>query len=133
MLESDIMKLIMLAVAKQGHVLLRNNTATGWAGKSKTIRPGTVVIENARPLYAGLCKGGGDLIGWTSCGLFLSVEVKQPGGRLTPEQVNFAEQVNKAGGIAITATSAEEAVKLIVEAIYLRRLDAASFAFTPSK
>lgn len=127
MLETDIKNLIMLAVAEQGHVLLRNNTAQGWAGESKKVGD-MVVIKNARPLYAGLCVGSADLIGWTSCGLFLSVEVKQPKKKPKPEQVNFAEQVNKAGGIAITATSAEEAVKLIAELVYRRRFAASCSA-----
>ncbi len=132
MLESDIQKLIMLAVAKQGHVLFRNNTAQGWAGKSANAGRGTVVIENPRPLYAGLCKGSSDLIGWTSCGLFLAVEVKRPGQKPTPEQANFAAQVNKAGGIAIVATSDKEATDQIATEIYRRRL-AASCSASASK
>lgn len=135
MLESDIQKLIMLAVAKQGHVLFRNNTAQGWAGQSRTMKHGSatvVCIDNPRPLYAGLCKGSSDLIGWTSCGLFLAVEVKRKGQKPTAEQANFVAQVNKAGGIAIVATSDKDATDQIATEIYRRRL-AASCSASASK
>lgn len=131
MIESDIQKLIMLAVAKQGHVLFRNNTAQGWIGNAKMIN-GKIVITNPRPLYAGLCTGSSDLIGWTSCGIFLAVEVKRPRKKATKEQANFIAQINKEGGIAIVATSDKDATDQIATEIYRRRL-AASCSASASK
>jgi hypothetical protein len=64
----------------------------------------------------GLFPGSGDLIGWRtvtitpdmvgqSIAQFLSIEVKTPTGRVRPDQVNWAEQINAAGGLAIIARS----------------------------
>jgi hypothetical protein len=58
----------------------------------------------------GLMKGSADLIGWCR-GRFLSVEVKTATGRVSPEQENWMNQVNKHGGIAFIARSAEQAVR----------------------
>jgi hypothetical protein len=41
-------------------------------------------------------------------GVFLGVEVKRPGGRLTPEQEAFADAVRKAGGISLVVHSVGE-------------------------
>ena len=115
--EHGIMKRVMLALSEAGHTLFRNNTAQGWAGKAVVRREAdgsmTVTIRDARPLYAGLCKGGGDLIGWSRSGRFMSVEVKTPTGRPTPEQTAFANAVTKNGGIGIVTSSPEQALEMV--------------------
>jgi hypothetical protein len=64
----------------------------------------------------GLFPGSGDLIGWRTITItpdmvgkpiaqFLSIEVKTPTGRVRPDQRNWLDQINAAGGLAIIARS----------------------------
>ena len=72
-----------------------------------------------RVIRYGLIQGSGDLIGWRTVTItqdmvgkplaqFLSVEVKAPKGRIRPEQLNWAEAVNRAGGLAVIARSVDD-------------------------
>jgi hypothetical protein len=80
---------------------------------------GAYKLPDGRVLRYGLITGSGDLIGWRSVTItpdmvgqtfaqFLSVEVKTPKGRPSPEQVVWAENVRKAGGIAVIARSVDD-------------------------
>lgn len=128
MKESEIMKRIQLAASALGIRLWRNNSALGWAGESVKVtstrivelKPGDVVVKDARPLHAGLCVGSGDLIGikpititqdmvGTTIGQFVSCEVKSPGKKPTLEQVAFCVIVNKLGGAGFVVDSVEKA------------------------
>lgn len=107
----------------------RNNVGTGWVGKMVRITPanmmkvkplpGDVLIRSARPLKSGLCKGSGDIIGIKSTvitldmvgktlGVFTSVEVKLPRGKVSPDQASFKEHISLCGGIAIIARSLDD-------------------------
>ena len=106
--------------------IMRNNVGTGWAGNRVIkitprnrhevwLNPGDVVVRQARPLHAGLAKGSGDGIGWSSVtitpemigrtvAVFTSAETKKPtGGRVSADQKQWFEQVRAAGGIAVIA------------------------------
>lgn len=133
MFETNLQKLIMLGVSKLGTTtIFRNNVGMGWIGKSKRISqptnvklmPGDILIQNGRPLHAGLCEGSSDLVGWTErtvtpemvgkkVAIFTAVEVKTDAGRVTAQQMNFISRVRQAGGIAGIARSPEEARNLI--------------------
>lgn len=133
MFETNLQKLIMLGVSKIGTTtIFRNNVGMGWIGKSKRISqptnvklmPGDVLIQNGRPLHAGLCEGSSDLIGWTErtvtpemvgkkVAIFTAVEVKTDAGRVSTHQLNFISRVRQAGGIAGIARNPEEARNLI--------------------
>lgn len=116
--------------------LFRNNVAQSWAGQSmritaanaftigQTLRPGDVIVRQARPLHAGLAVGSGDLIGWRSTVIsdahvgqtlsrFVSLELKTPRGRVRPEQRQWADVVSAHGGIAGIVRSVEEAQALL--------------------
>lgn len=122
--ETDIQKRIQVALSKlAGLITFRNNTGTGWQGKTERGKFGALIIREPRPLDAGLCKGSADLIGWRSIvitpdmvgrrvAIFAAVEVKARSGRLTAEQRAFLEAVWRAGGIAGVARSEAEAVAL---------------------
>lgn len=118
MTESNLTKLILLEASKLGARLFRNNVGLGWIGKlirikerkSITVYPGDVILKNARPFHAGLCKGSSDLIGWFN-GRFLAVEVKTKTGKLSLEQKNFIKQVNNNGGIGVVARNIEDFTK----------------------
>lgn len=44
----------------------------------------------------------------TNPGLFVAIEVKQPGKKPTPVQVQCIEEIRAAGGVAFVATSVED-------------------------
>lgn len=108
MTEQDILRAIQLQATRLGHRLWRNNSGQGWVGNFVSLRNGRVILDNARPLHAGLMPGSSDLIGLTSSGRFLSVEVKSPRGRLTDEQRAWLDMVRKFGGMAGEARSIED-------------------------
>lgn len=100
----------------------------GWTGKAVKVDENRMMIENARPLHAGLIKGSSDLIGWTTkvitpdmlgkkVAIFTAIEVKKPGGRATKEQQNFVDQVKISGGIAGIAKDEETAKAIITKGI----------------
>ena len=79
--------------------------------------------RTGRPIQFGLTRGSADLIGWRTItitpemvgqqlAVFTSLEVKTPTGRLTPEQRNWLEAVQRAGGIAAVVRSVQDATHL---------------------
>ena len=85
---------------------------------------GTLRDINGRPVSFGLCKGSADLIGWTTLtitpqmvgqqiAVFTSIEVKAATGRIRPEQQQWLNAVQAAGGIAGVARSVGEAMDLL--------------------
>jgi hypothetical protein len=80
--------------------------------------------RSGRVIRYGLATGSADLIGWQSVVItpamvgqrfarFVSIEVKTPTGRLSPEQETWQAAVQKAGGIAVVARSVDD-VKFLV-------------------
>ena len=109
--EQTIQQHIRLACSKGDCRLFRNNT-------------GTLKDANGRPVQFGLCKGSADLIGWTTrtvtqdmvgqqIAVFTSIEVKSSSGRVKPEQQQWLNAVQAAGGIAGVARSVGEAMDLL--------------------
>ena len=134
MAESLLLRNVRLAACRITEAsvrLFRNNVGQGWVGRTLRLRPGQtvrtkdghayttnggeVLIIDPRPLHAGLVKGSGDAVGWTSLiitpdmvgrriAVFTSIETKVPDtGRLSPEQRNWHTQVQAAGGYSIIA------------------------------
>jgi hypothetical protein len=108
--EQQIQQHIRLTCSRGPVRLYRNNT-------------GTLRDANGRPVQFGLAKGSADLIGWTTrkitpdmvgqqVAVFTSIEVKTPTGRLRPEQQQWLDAVQAAGGIAGVARSVEDAERL---------------------
>jgi hypothetical protein len=71
----------------------------------------------------GLQPGSSDLIGWRTVtitpdmvgqriAVFTSIEVKTPTGRVKPEQQQWLDAVQAAGGIAGVARSVEDALRI---------------------
>jgi hypothetical protein len=109
--EQQIQQEIRLAISKGDTRVFRNNT-------------GTLRDANGRPVSFGLCKGSADLIGWRTVtitpemvgqqvAVFTSIEVKTATGRLRPEQQQWLDAVQAAGGIAGVARSVEDAEALL--------------------
>ncbi len=113
MKEQQIQTRWLLNISRRPDVrMFRNNVGTGWQGQVVSRELGAIVLQNARPLHAGLCVGSSDLIGWKSVtitpdmvgqqvAVFVAAEVKTASGRLTGEQTNFLDKVRAAGGIAV--------------------------------
>ncbi len=113
MTEQRIQQQIRIACSTGDTRLFRNNT-------------GTLRDQHGRPVQFGLCKGSADLIGWRTVtvtpdmvgqriAVFLSIEVKTPTGRLRPEQQQWLDAVQAAGGIAGVARSVEDALRIVTE------------------
>lgn len=126
--ESNLMRRIQVKLSFAGARLFRNNVALGWVGKphrvagptTVQIYPGDVLLHQARPLYAGLCVGSSDLIGWMpvtitpamagrTLAVFTACEVKTETGKPTVEQTDFINAVRNAGGIAFICSNPESA------------------------
>ena len=84
---------------------------------------GTLKDANGRPVSFGLCKGSADLIGWRTVtitpemvgqqvAVFTSIEVKTATGRVRPEQQQWLNAVQAAGGIAAVARSVADCEQL---------------------
>ena len=127
MSESELQREIMKAVTDAGGRVFRNQVGMGWYGhmvQSDAKEGHTIVLTGARPLYAGLCVGSSDLIGWTplvitpemvgmTIAVFTAIEVKSKTGRPTVEQLNFIDKVRAAGGLGGIVKSIEDAAKII--------------------
>lgn len=100
MTEADLMRLIQIAVSTKGHRVWRNNVGVAWD-------------KRGVPIRFGLQVGSADLIGLTSSGRFLSIEVKTSTGRISDEQLAWRDMVTDMGGIAIIARSVEDVVALL--------------------
>jgi len=109
--EQQIQQHIRIACSNGDTRLFRNNT-------------GTLRDQNGRPVSFGLCKGSADLIGWRTVtvtpemvgqqvAVFLSIEVKTATGRIRPEQQQWLDAVQAAGGIAGVARSVEDAQQIM--------------------
>jgi VRR-NUC domain len=58
-------------------------------------------------------KGISDIIGCLPDGRFLAIEVKQPKGKVSPEQEQFIANVLRNNGVAFVARSLDEVIKQI--------------------
>ncbi len=117
--EKELINLVQYYFTERGNRIFRQNTGFGWVGNrffkppmetSVRVTPSDVIVKNARPLHAGLCKGSSDLIGWTRVlitpdmvgkhiAVFTGIECKTPGYKPTEDQIRFKDAINKAGGI----------------------------------
>jgi hypothetical protein len=105
----------MMHMSKLGHRVFRNNV-------------GLYYTKNGFPVKCGLCAGSGDLIGWKvtkitpdmvgkMVAVFTSIEVKTESGRLETDQILWADNITKMGGIAICARSEKEAEEKISQSL----------------
>lgn len=105
MSEAAILKRVMLEASKLGLRVFRNQN-------------GKYELKDGRWISSGLVVGASDLIGFQiGTGFFVAIEVKRPGGRISPEQLNFLAQVNKAGGIGIICDDEKNLKNLLDESL----------------
>jgi hypothetical protein len=107
----------------QQHIRLTCST-----GATRLFRNNCGVLQDRRgvPVRYGLQPGSSDLIGWRTVtitpemvgqqvAVFTSIEVKTATGRVKPEQQQWLNAVQAAGGIAGVARSVEDAQALTAE------------------
>ena len=99
MTETDIMNLIRVKLPEIGLTVFRANV-------------GKIKLSDGRWFDTGLPKGFSDLFA-VKDGKAYFIEVKKPGGTVSPEQINFIDQMQKRGCVAGIAHSPEEAIKLV--------------------
>lgn len=131
--ERTTMREIWLALGPVAR-LFRVNTGRAWvsgAGPAKVLQDGSALVPSARPVALGLSYPNGepvvgtpDLIGWCpvtitpdmvgrTLPVWTGVETKaSSGGRRREGQINFVQQVQKAGGIAGFASSPAQAIEI---------------------
>jgi len=91
---------------------LRQHRDVGWVARMNT---GAYVIgtgSKRRFVQYGF-KGLSDIIGQLRDGRFLAVEVKQPGGKPTTEQLEFLARVRRYGGVAGVVERVADALTLV--------------------
>jgi hypothetical protein len=136
--ETTVQRQVWLALAQRHAArctLFRSNSGKAWlsgAGPAQRLEGGAVLVPAARPVALGLAMvngdtvpGLGDLTGWTSVvitadmvgrvvPIFTGIETKESGGgRRRDNQINFVQQVQRAGGIAGFAASERQANEII--------------------
>lgn len=127
--ENEVFKACLLRAGKlyPAARIFRQNVGTGWTGPGFNLRPGQTytaqggerVLTQPRLVEFGLVKGSGDGIGWNTItitpdmvgrkiAVFTSLETKSRAGRATKEQLNWHQQVQAAGGIALIINDADQ-------------------------
>lgn len=118
--EKRILNEGLVAVSSLADVMAwRNNSGQAWQGtrlhagigRPVVIRPGMVVLQDARPITFGL-PGSGDILGVLH-GLAFSLEAKTDAGRQSDQQKKFQAAFERAGGRYGVFRSAAEAVALM--------------------
>lgn len=118
--EKRILNEALIAVsALPGVLAWRNNSGQAWqgqrvmvgTGQHLIIRPGMVVLQDARPITFGL-PGSADILGVIEARAF-GVETKTVTGRQSDQQKKFQAAFERAGGLYGVARSPEEAVALL--------------------
>jgi hypothetical protein len=120
----------------------RANVGRGWQGTGKPFRatspivvalkPGDMVLRQARPFDTGLPAGFHDLFGWVEVTItpdmvgekfarFFSMDAKAEKGRVSAKQDDFSAAVNGSGGVAGIARSSQDAIELVQRAKLARR------------
>jgi hypothetical protein len=103
--ERDVLASVREALGLDpGLDLMRNNVGQATLFDPRTHTPYIVRY--------GLAVGSSDLVGLVD-GRFVGLETKTADGRLTPEQVRWAERIRRKGGFVTCVRSADEAVEAV--------------------
>ena len=103
---NELTEAIIIAVTGRGGRAYRNNVGIATynhGGKISKVRYGVGPVGG----------GGGDLIGWTSDGRFLSIEIKVGRDKQSEAQRKLERWVNMGGGRAGVARSVDDAIAII--------------------
>lgn len=107
-LEKDIQRAILGFLKAQRGLTVWPNKSVGVYDAAKGIfrKPVDVYHRN----------GVSDILGFFhKTGRILAIEVKRPGGKISPDQLSFINEVNEGGGLAFIAYSVEDVAKQLLE------------------
>jgi hypothetical protein len=71
------------------------------------------IRNGQRFAFANGEKGISDIIACSPTGGFVAIEVKKPGGKASPEQLDFIERIKATGAIALVAYSLEDVLDVL--------------------
>jgi hypothetical protein len=97
--EGAVVKACLDYLKLRGAYVWRNNT-------------GALRDKKDRPVFFGKV-GSSDIIGLLPGGRFIAVECKAPGGRLSEHQIEFLQDIERMGGLAVIAKSVEDLEKFL--------------------
>ncbi len=118
--EKSILNAALVSVSALPETMIwRNNTGMAWSGtqvptrpgSTVVIRPGMVVLMDARPVRFGLA-GSGDILG-VSKGRALAIECKTLTGRQSVDQGKFQRAFEAAGGVYVLARHEDDACNAV--------------------
>lgn len=96
-------------IQKDVLAILERHPAIAWAHR---INVGGGCMKSGRWVNFAF-EGCSDIIGQTRTGLFFACEVKRPGERCTPTQLDFLRDVNQNNGIAMVASGTEKLTEVL--------------------
>jgi penicillin-binding protein-related factor A (putative recombinase) len=102
--EGAVVKACMDYLKLRGAYVWRNNT-------------GALKDKNNRLVYFGKV-GSSDILGVLPGGRFIAVECKAPDGRLSDHQIEFLNEIERIGGVAVIAKSVDD-----IEKVFRRMAD----------
>jgi penicillin-binding protein-related factor A (putative recombinase) len=95
------------AVKKACLEYLKLRGAYVWVNNTGALRD-----KKNRPVFFGKV-GSSDILGVLPGGKFIAVECKAPKGRLSDHQIEFLNEIEKMGGVAIIARSVDDIEKVL--------------------
>lgn len=102
--EQDIQKSILDYLRLKKYVVFKHNSTQFGVRNGKSF-----AFSNGE-------KGISDIIGCSKEGRFIAVEVKKPGGKPSPEQIEFLRRIKENGGYGILAYSLDDVVGKVGDA-----------------
>jgi hypothetical protein len=97
--EGAVVKACLEYLKLRGAYVWRNNT-------------GALKDKNNRPVFFGKV-GSSDILGVLPGGKFIAVECKAQNGRLSDHQIEFLNEIERMGGVAVIAKSVDDIEKTL--------------------
>jgi len=114
--EADLSRTIQLDLSHGGTRLFRQHVGVFWAGTVVNRVGGNITLANAYAVHVGTA-GMSDLYGLTDGGIFVSLEVKNPGARTDPgrlaDQIRWCALIASLGGRSGIVDNLEAARKVV--------------------
>jgi len=97
--EAEVLKAVLAFLKHCEGIYWRNNTTGVWDGTKKVFRKNP-----------GMLRGVSDCLGVLPDGRFFACEVKASKGRVTDEQMDFLDKVNRFGGVGFVARHVDDVI-----------------------